>query len=142
MTIAARPSLFDDLWMHAPGAALPTRATLAAIVHRCGELWEVADLAQSVVVRYNSRLRTSLGWAVLEEGRVELNTRLLLDHPSELINTLVHELAHLVVFRRFGRVAPHGLQFKTLMRAARLSARATHDLPVEKLRRRRRRRGW
>jgi SprT protein len=135
MSTAARQTLFDDLWRPAPGQALPARPLLLAIAQRCGQAWEQADLAERVTIRYNSRLRTSLGWAVLEECRVELNTRLLLEHPEELIPTLVHELAHLAVFRRYGRVSPHGLQFRTLMRAVRLSGRATHDLPVESLRR-------
>jgi SprT protein len=137
MSAAAKVSLFDDLWQPAPGGALPTRQTLLAIAQRCGVAWEMPDLAPKVAIRYNGRLRTSLGWAVLEEGRVDLNTRLLLEHPAELIPTLVHELAHLAIFRRYGRVSPHGMQFRTFMRAVRLSAKATHDLPVESLRRRR-----
>jgi SprT protein len=61
----------------------------------------------------------------------------LQEHPGELVPTLVHELAHVVVYRRHGRVSPHGVQFRTLMRAVNLTAKATHDLDVSNARRRR-----
>jgi SprT protein len=98
----------------------------------------MADLAERVRIAYNGRLRTCLGRAMLAEGRVELNTRMLQEHPGELVHTLVHELAHLVVYRRFGRVPPHGIRFRTLMRAVHLTARATHDLAAKRTRHRRR----
>ena len=128
----------DDLWRPEPGKALPGRPVLRQIAQRCGAAWEMPDLADRVRIGYNQRLRTSLGRAVLNEDLVELNPRLLLDHPAELIPTLVHELAHLAVYLRYGRVQPHGIQFRTLMRAVNHSAAATHDLPVEGLRRKRR----
>ena len=56
------------------------------------------------------------------------------------VGTLIHELAHVVVYLRYGAVPPHGRHFRTLMRAVNLSAKATHDLPVAHLRRQRRRR--
>jgi len=110
-----------------------------AMAQRCGQAWEMPTLAQWVRIGYNARLRTTLGRAVLDEGRVELNPRLLLRHRSQLVPTLVHELAHLAVHARYGAVAPHGVQFRTLMRAVDLSARATHSLPTDGLARRRRR---
>ncbi len=129
----------DDLWRPGDGEALPGREILLAITERCGAAWEMPDLAKRVCIGYNPRLRTSLGRALLQVGQVELNPRLLLDHPAELVPTLVHELAHVVVYMRYGRAQPHGVQFRTLMRAVNLSAAATHDLPTEGLRRRRRR---
>lgn len=127
----------NDLW-HV-GQPLPRRAVLDAIARRCGDLWDEPDLPARVRITYNPRLRTTLGRARLEDHVVELNPRLLAEHPAELVPTLVHELAHVVVFLRFGRVAPHGPHFRVLMGAAGLSAKATHDLPVGHLRRRRRR---
>jgi SprT protein len=82
-------------------------------------------------------MRTTLGQARLEEGCVELNPRLLMEHPEELVETLVHELAHLVVYWRYGKVRPHGREFFTLMRAVNLSGKATHTLNVDHLRRKR-----
>ena len=127
----------DDLWT--PQQPLPGKSILSAIAARCGVAWDMPDLPRRVRIAYNPRLRTTLGRAVLEENRVELNTRLLRDHPAELVPTLVHELAHLVIRMRYGRVAPHGRHFRTLMRAVNLSADATHDLPVAGLKRLRRR---
>jgi len=137
--MAATAFSVDDLWNSAPGASLPAGAVLKAIAERFGRAWDMPNLAARARIGYSARLRTSLGRAILEDGRVELNTRLLLQHPDQLVPTLAHELAHLVVFWRYGRVAPHGIQFRALMRVIGLSAEATHDLPVGGLKRRRRR---
>jgi len=126
---------FEDLWM--PAEPLPTRRTLEAMVRRIAAVWGWADRAAGVRIVYNPRLRVTLGRACLEENRVELNTRLLREHPDQLPATLVHELAHLVVHDRFGRVPPHGRQFASLMRQAGADPSATHDLPVGHLRRKR-----
>ncbi len=125
----------DDLWQ--PGQPLPHARVLGQIAQRCGDAWDMPDLGQSVRVGYNPRLRTTLGQAHLQLGQVELNGRLLSEHPDELIPTLVHELAHVAVYRRYGRRPPHGLEFRTLMRAVNLTDRATHSLPVARQRRRR-----
>ncbi len=126
-----------DLW--SPGDPLPGGAVLRRMAARVAALWEMPELVD-VTIGYNGRLRTTLGRALLDEGRVELNPRLLRDHPDQLVSTLAHELAHLAVHVRFGRRAgAHGREFRTLMRALNLDARATHNLPVEHLRRRRRR---
>jgi len=127
----------DDLWT--PDQPLPTRSVLAAVAGRCGELWQEPDLAHRVRIGYNPRLRTTLGRAKLEQRQVELNPQLLREHPGELLATLVHELAHVVVYQRYGPVPPHGRHFRVLMSAAGLSGKATHDLPVQHLRRRRQR---
>ncbi len=126
-----------DLW--SPGDPLPGGAVLRKMAARVIALWEMPALADATI-GYNGRLRTTLGRAMLDERRVELNPRLLRDHPEHLVSTLAHDLAHLAVHVRFGRRAgAHGREFRTLMRALNLDARATHDLPVEHLRRRRRR---
>lgn len=126
-----------DLW--SPGDPLPGGDVLGRLAGRIGEAWDMPEIAR-VRVGYNARLRTTLGRALVDEQRVELNPRLLREHPDELIPTLAHELAHLAVLIRFGRRAgAHGREFRNLMRAVNLSGRATHDLPVGHLRRRRRR---
>ncbi|NLF29659.1 MAG: SprT family zinc-dependent metalloprotease [Planctomycetes bacterium] len=130
---------FDDLWKPAPGGPLPGKPVLHAIADRCGRAWDIPDLRRRARMGYSTRLRTTLGRAFLEDGLIELNARLLTDHPGELVATLIHELAHLVVFWRYGRVRPHGTQFRTLMRAVNLPADATHDLDVDQYRLRRRR---
>ncbi len=127
----------DDLWT--PGRPLPDGRLLRRMAERCAGLWQLPELAENVRVTYNPRLRTTLGRAVLDELRVELNVHLLREHPRELVPTLVHELAHLAVRMRHGEsAAPHGRAFRTLMAAAGLPAARTHNLPAaRKLRRKR-----
>ena len=134
---ARRRFTVDDLWR--PEQPLPAKTILTAIAQRCAEAWNMPNLAGAVRVAYSRRMRTSLGRARLDEARVDLNLRLLQEHPEELVSTLVHELAHVAVHMRYGRVAPHGRAFRTLMRSLNLSAKATHDLNVKHLERRRRR---
>jgi len=129
------PLIMDDLWT--PAQTLPSGAVLMEMARRCGRAWEMDDLDRRVRIIYSARLRTTLGRAHLEKGLVELNIRLLREHPAELVATVVHELAHVAVYLRYGRVAPHGLEFHALMRAVNHSAKATHRLSVQHLRRRR-----
>ena len=136
---ASRAERFDvsDLWR--PGNPLPTGAILTAVAERCGEAWEIPDLARRVTIVYNPRLRTTLGRAILDDDRVELNVHLLRAYPDELLGTVIHELAHLVVRMRYGEVRPHGREFKALMRAVNMPADATHHLDTARLKLRRRR---
>ena len=126
-----------DLWR--PGMPLPAKRILVAIARRCAAAWEMPDLPEQIRIGYNPKLRTTLGRAVFDHRLVELNTRLLAGHPDHLVETLVHELAHLAVHIRYGAVRPHGRHFRTMMRAVGLSPETTHNLPVGHLRRRRRR---
>jgi predicted SprT family Zn-dependent metalloprotease len=127
----------SDLWK--PGDPLPSGPVLVAIAERCGAVWDIPDLAGRVTIVYNQRLRTTLGRAMLDFNRVELNTRLLRAYPDELLATLVHELAHLAVRIRYRNAQPHGREFKALMRSVNLSAATTHHLDTERLNLRRRR---
>ena len=131
--------LFDvsDLWK--PGDPLPSGPTLTAIAERCGQAWEIPDLARRVTIFYNPRLHTTLGRAILDDNRVELNVHLLRAYPDELLGTVVHEMAHLAVRMRYGDVRPHGREFKALMRAVIMSAAATHHLDTAGLKLQRRR---
>ena len=134
---ASRQFSVDDLWRS--GDPLPGKGILTAITERCAAAWGMPDLAASAKVAYNPRLRTTLGRAELAKRRVELNTGLLHKHPDELIPTLVHELAHVAVHMRYGPTQPHGRHFRVLMRSLNLSAKATHSLAVDGLKRPRRR---
>jgi SprT protein len=125
----------DGIWQ--PGLPLPGRSVLRALAARCGEIWDCPDLHLRVRIEYNPRLQTTLGRAMLEEDRVDLNVRLLRDNPLELIPTLAHELAHMVVFSRYGKVAPHGRHFRVLMHSAGLPAETTHGLSTDHLKVRR-----
>jgi len=127
-TSPRRADRFDvsDLWR--PGDPLPAGAILTAIAERCGQAWEIPDLARRVTIVYNPRLRTTLGRAILDDNRVELNVHLLRAYPDELLPTVVHELAHLAVRMLYGNARPHGREFKALMRAVNMPADTTHHL--------------
>ncbi len=125
----------DAIWN--PTLPLPARDSLRQLTDRIGLSWGIKNLHRKVQVVYNLKLSTTLGRAILNSGVVELNPRLLNKHPNEMIPTLVHELAHIVVYRRFGRAAPHGKHFKALMGALNLSPKSMHSLPVGHLRRKR-----
>lgn len=71
---------------------------------------------------------------------IRLNPELLQRHPQEMLEeTIPHEVAHLVVSRRFGRrAAPHGPEWREVMAAFGVPARPCHTMPAEPTRRLRR----
>lgn len=71
---------------------------------------------------------------------IRLNPTLLARHPREMLEeTVPHEVAHLVIGRRYGRrAAPHGPEWRSLMAAFGVPARACHTLRAEPSRRLRR----
>lgn len=103
-------------------------------------LWGAVDVRSEFHWIWNPRLRTTAGRAFLREGRVELNPLLLARHPEVVRQVVIHEFAHLVAHRRRPREPGHGPAWRALMRAAGLPPRASHRLPVDDLRRPRRRR--
>lgn len=113
---------------------------LRAVLEGALESWDADFLRHVIRLRWNARLRTTVGRAMLEEMVVELNPRLLARHPEEIRPVLVHEAAHLVVHRLHGYQPDHGKVWKAYMRRAGESTRATHELDVRGLRNRRRRR--
>ncbi|HDS1115154.1 TPA: SprT family zinc-dependent metalloprotease, partial [Pluralibacter gergoviae] len=59
---------------------------------------------------------TAAGTAWLESYEIRLNPVLLLENQQAFIEEVVpHELAHLLVWKHFGRVAPHGKEWKWMM---------------------------
>lgn len=82
-------------------------------------LWGAPELGSSVAIQFSNRLRTSLGRTRVDARRIRLHA--LLAHADEqlLDEVLCHELAHVVVYERFGRSAkPHGPEWAALMRQA------------------------
>lgn len=116
---------------------LPDCDELRALGQRSLDTWDEPLLDWSVV--YNQRMRTRAGVAWFRSLRIELNPRLLARHPEKLENTLVHELAHLVIYQREGKgAAPHGESWCRLMDLANCSTEPTHQMDVGGLRQRRR----
>lgn len=83
----------------------------------------------------NHRMRSVAGRARLSRSTIELNVRLLQDHPiEEFENTLIHEVAHLLVFALYG-ARGHGTHWKAMMRRMGAEPTRCHTLPVDHLRR-------
>lgn len=133
----ASPLSLEDIWT--PEQPLPAGPTLRRLAGRFAEAWQAQEVLSCVRIGYNPRLRTTAGRAQLAEVRVELNPHLLRDNPGELIPTLAHELAHLVVHRHWPGEAAHGRRFRMLLRAVGMPDERCHQLAVGHLRRRRRR---
>ena len=58
------------------------------------------------------------GVAYLQTNQIRFNPVLLQENGEQFIRQVVpHELAHLLVFQLFGRVQPHGKEWKMMMEA-------------------------
>ena len=68
---------------------------------------------------------------------IRLNPVLLLENSEAFIEEVVpHELAHLLVWKHFGRVAPHGKEWKWMMESVLgVPARRTHQFELQSVRR-------
>ena len=96
-----------------------------------------------VRVRLNTRMRSALGRAYIDENRIDLNVRLLEKYPYELEATLAHELAHLVAPRIFGRKGLyHNEGWREIMHLLGFEPSRTHSLDVAELKRPQRIWGW
>ena len=78
-------------------------------------------IANKLRVEWNARLKTAAGRADYRLGVISLNPRLV-DHPTELNRTFLHELAHILAQFRAGRrrPSPHGVEWQ----------QACHDLGI------------
>ncbi|MEY4475874.1 MAG: hypothetical protein RL248_1641 [Pseudomonadota bacterium] len=86
-------------------------------------------------VNYHQR-GTSAGSACLQSFEIRLNPVLLLENQHAFIDEVVpHELAHLLVYRQFGRVAPHGKEWRWMMeQVLHVPASRTHQFEVTSVR--------
>ncbi len=75
------------------------------------------------------------GSARLTNWCIRLNPVLLADNPHAFFEEVIpHEVAHLVVFALWGRTAPHGPEWRSVMQQVfGLPPRVTHSLDVSKV---------
>lgn len=82
-------------------------------------------------LQYNQR-GTIAGSAYYANWEIRLNPTLLIENKQNFIEEVIpHELAHLLVSRHFGRVAPHGKEWKWMMETVlQVSAKRTHHFDI------------
>lgn len=80
---------------------------------------------------------TKAGYAVLNNNTLHLHERLFNDHQAYYWSDVIpHELAHLITYRVYGRVKPHGKEWQSVMKYVfNVTPSTTHQLPVAHLRR-------
>ena len=91
------------------------------------------EYVKSVRIDWNPRMRSTAGRAFLREAKVELNPKLLNISLEQVNRTLLHELAHLLTYHRYGerRLAPHGKEWQQACADLGIpDETATHDLPL------------
>ncbi|WJY15599.1 SprT family zinc-dependent metalloprotease [Pectobacteriaceae bacterium CE90] len=82
-------------------------------------------------VNYYQRGLTA-GSAWLKTWEIRLNPILLKENQQTFIDEVIpHELAHLLVFSRFGRTSPHGKEWRWMMEEVlNVPARRTHRFEI------------
>lgn len=99
-------------------------------LNNIAELWD--KHANGLVlpkIEWNSRLRTTAGYAKYKEHKVELNPHVFNRiSKEEQINTVIHEMAHLISYSKYGRNGDgHGRLWRFTMLQMGQSPSATHD---------------
>lgn len=83
------------------------------------------------VIRFDQRGK-SAGTARLQTWEIRLNPILLEENKKSFIDEVVpHEIAHLITFKLYGRVRPHGKEWQGVMNSVfQLPANTTHQFDV------------
>ena len=101
---------------------------------------EFRSLRKKLKVIWNPRMRSAAGRAFWPEAKVELNPKLMQISAEEVDRTMRHELAHILVFARYGtRRKPHGAEWQLFCTELGIPGEsATHSLalPVNRQERR------
>jgi predicted SprT family Zn-dependent metalloprotease len=87
--------------------------------------WELPDLPAQVRIEFSNRLRTSIGLCYPERSLIRLHPVVRELEEAMFLEILCHELAHIAVYRQFGRgCRPHGREWVALLEIAGFTARA------------------
>lgn len=113
-------------------------ASQRALATRLDRIYPEAkrSMAALLNVKFNARMRTTAGRAWLRRFSIDLNPHLLKRSPESLMNTLAHELAHLVDVEINGRCHNHGPVWAEIMRKLGETPTRTHDMDTSGLKRR------
>lgn len=105
---------------------------LAALVEKASKTLGKEIAMPSLV--YNQRGKIA-GSARLQTHQIRLNPILLMDNLERFIHeVLPHELAHLIVFKLYGKTLPHGHQWKSIMQEVfNLPPLTRHNMDVSKV---------
>ncbi len=83
-------------------------------------------------IRFDIRGKTA-GMALLQRWQLRFNPVLLAENPDAFIEEVVpHEVSHLIVFARFGRVRPHGKEWQAVMsQVFDVQPKTTHSFDIK-----------
>ncbi|MBL4828352.1 MAG: SprT family zinc-dependent metalloprotease [Aliivibrio sp.] len=86
------------------------------------------------VISFNQRGKIA-GTARLQSWEVRLNPILLQENQQPFIDEVIpHEIAHLITFKLYGRVKPHGKEWQGVMNQLfNLPAKTTHSFNISSL---------
>ena len=104
----------------------PPHGPVARTIRKWCSIWGVPALADTVSVRANARLRSSIARLVIADRCVELGP-LFFSASVNHREVLCHELAHAAARLKYGRrIRPHGPEWRDLVRAVGFEPRARH----------------
>jgi SprT protein len=104
----------------------------------------VSELAQVIVVEWNSRFTRRLGDAGYSSTTYRARIRLSIPlwpraKEQDRRETVIHETCHLITFYKFGQVAAHGPEWRLAMRNCGLQPTRLHSVDRSGLARRQKR---
>lgn len=94
----------------------------------------VQILLEALTVELSSRLAVCAGKAIPNRCLIRLNHRLLSANPGEIVQTYLHELAHIVANLQYKTNAGHGPKWKRVMEDLGVTDERCHTMDVTSFR--------